>query len=158
MLGLNYLKKLRLKGKTPGLKALEIEEENRWFFNTAFFGLLGIKVFHAPRHDLFLDLQTGRAYNLGNNLSRWLEEETYIQKGWLAGVGVTYEHKLNNYFKFITHLGANWIIQDDTPKTEGTESLFVELHQIAAHIDLGIQVNFGKDVDYETDYEADIDN
>lgn len=159
----NYLQKLRPKADASNLPAFEVATADEWFFNTAWYGLLGLRILHAPDQDFFLDLQAGQNYNQGSDLERRIEKETCIYDGWLFGMGVTHERRLNNYFKWITRLGVDWKIHDDTPEKvkekykDQDEKPFIDLHQIAAHLDMGIQVSFGKnkkEEGYETEHDG----
>lgn len=142
-LEINHLKKLMPKEDADQLSAFDVQLDHEWFYNIAWFGLLGIRM----SQDFFLDLQVGQNYNVGADLQRWIDKQTYIYDGWLFGMGVTHEYKLNNYFKWVTRVGADWKLSDDTPQDIQDGSSSIGLHQISGHLDLGIQFNFGKNVE-----------
>ena len=144
-LEINHLKELAPKEEATNLRVFKVQLGHEWFYNMAWFGLLGFKVIHEPHQDILVDLQVGRNYNLGADLHILSERENYIYDGWLFGAGVAYERKLNNYFRFVTRLSGDWKTHDDTPPdVQGTDA-FITLNQIAVHLELGIHVTFGKD-------------
>ncbi len=147
-LAINQLKELKLREGASNISKLKIVPQ--WFYNMAWFGLLGFKIVHSPRQDLVLDLQIGKNYNLGSDLNTLFRRLRYIYEGWLFGGGVAYERKLNNYFRFLVRLGGDWKKHDDTPKEMSNTDASVILHQTVFHLDLGIQLGFGKDTEEDT--------
>jgi len=144
-LEINHLKELTPKENASSLKPFKVKLDHEWFYNIAWFGLMGFKVIHEPHQDVIVDLQVGRNYNAGATLNHLFGGKGHLYDGWLLGAGVAYERRLNNYFRFLTRLSGDWKIHDDTPSSIADAQASVKLHQVAFHLDLGIQVSFGKD-------------
>ncbi len=146
-LDLNYLKELSPKGSASQLKPFKIQPAHQWFYNIAWFGVLGFKVIHAPHHDVIVDFQLGRNYNAGIAPQGVFNGRGHLYDGWLLGVGMAYERKLNNYFRLLTRLSGDWKLHNDVPSNINDPQVSVKLNQVAVHLDLGIQVSFGKNTE-----------
>ena len=144
-LEINYLKELIPQGDASHLRPFKVQRDHQWFFNMGWFGLVGFKMMHAPHQDIIVDFQFGKNYNVGTTLKNLFGKRNHLYDGYLLGVGVSYERKMNNYFKFLTRLAGDWKVHNDTPPKINDSRSSVELRQIAIHLDLGIQVSFGQD-------------
>jgi hypothetical protein len=143
-LEVNHLKELIPKGDTSYLQPFKIPLDYQWFYNIGWFGLLGFKVIHEPHQDIVVDLQLGRNYNTGATLKNIFGKTGHFYDGWLLGVGVAYERKLSDHFRLLTRVSGDYKIHDDTPSGIGNSRASIKLNQLVLHLDLGIQVSFGK--------------
>lgn len=144
------LTELRPREDARGLKAFKVRSEYEWFYHMAWFGLIGYKMIHEPKQDYVVDIQVGQVFNRGTEIKRVFDgKKHYIYKGWLFSLGINYERKLNNYFRFVGRLAGDLNLSDFTPTGLNDDSAKVALYQTAAHLDLGINFNFGKDPDEE---------
>lgn len=137
----NYLKKLAIKGDTPGIKDYTLQEP--WLSNLKWFGLIGVKIMRKPRQAMILDAQIGKVYDSGSRWKAFWKESKYLYANWYFSIGLGYEKKLNNYFKLMTRLSGDYKRYEDTkPFSSGSA---VTLSQPAIHLAVGLTFNFGKD-------------
>jgi hypothetical protein len=141
---INHLKELVPKEDASYLQPFRIQLDHQWFYNIAWFGLLGFKIIHEPHQDVILDFQLGRNHNTGASLNDLFSKTGYFYDGWLYGAGLAYERKLSDHFRLLTRLSCDYKVHDDTPFGIDDVRTSVKLNQLAWHLDLGIQVSFGK--------------
>lgn len=146
---INHLKELTLEGGASSLKLFNVQPGHEWFYNIAWFGLIGFKVFHEPHQDVIVDFQWGKNYNMGATLKHPFGGQNHLYSGWLLGAGVAYERKLTNHFRLLTRFSGKWKRHDDTPSSINAAGASIKLHQIALHLDLGIQVSLGRDTEVD---------
>ena len=143
---------LQVLKHTGDLNDYEIDPYYAWTWQANWFGLLGYKLLHQPHQNVTVDVQVGPNYSVGydpRELYALLRKGKYLYDGWLVGAGLAYERKLNNYFSYLARLGGDWKTHDDSPAMlKGTDA-GITLNQLTLHIDLGLQVSFGKDKAYE---------
>jgi hypothetical protein len=57
---INHVKELTPKANTFTPKPFNVQLDHEWFYNIAWFVLIGFKVLHEPHQDVAVDLQVGR--------------------------------------------------------------------------------------------------
>ncbi len=145
-LEVNYLKELKPKGDATGkVNTLTIEKKYRWFYNTKWFGLIALQVMHKPSYDIIIDFQAGKTYNAGTHLKAMLIKGKYICQGIFLSAGVAYERKLNDYLRLLSRFSGNFRTYKDGPF--GEQSAFVDLKQLALHLEIGLNLSFGKNTE-----------
>ena len=146
-LEINYLKELEPRKDARNLKTLQVKSEHEWFYNTSWFGMIGLNVMHHAPYDIVIDLQAGKNYNTGTNPINPINKVGYIYNGLLFSLGMAYEQRLNSYFKFLARVGVDMKTHDDTPTpiAEANTKASVRNNQFPVHLEIGIHFNFGKE-------------
>ena len=149
---INHLRKLAPKKGATVLGPFTVQQEHAWFYHMGWFGMAGLKIIHEPHQDVIVDVRIGQNYNAGATPRHLLGKKRYVDQGWLLGVGVAYEHRLNSYFRLLLRLAGDWKRHNGTPPDIHASPPLVKLHPVAVHLDLGVHVSFGKDIEDGTQY------
>ena len=142
---INRLTKLKTDISETKLAEFTVKEEHQWFYNLRWFGLIGFKILHRPKHGVFIDVQVGQNYNLGSDFGGALSDRKYLYRGLLLGTGMAYERKLNDYFKLMVRLSGDLGMHDDDSFIKEGEKASMWHDQLATHLEVGINFNFGRD-------------
>ena len=109
------------------------------FYHLGWFGLVGFKVWRTAPHAVIFDVRIGQSYDFG---ATPLGERLY--DGWHYNIGLGYERKVHGYFKLMTRLAFDW--QSFSEKLD-TPKAVMTMQQPAIHLQLGINLNFGRDTE-----------
>jgi len=142
---LNYVEALKPTQDARAFPTLSVREKERLFYGIEWFGLIGYKFIQRALRDFVLDLRIGQSFNRNSDFQQAWTGRHYIYKGEACSLGVSYERKLNDFFRFVMRFAVDGKRYYLTPMSLDDKKAKVTLYQITPHIDLGINFNFGRD-------------
>jgi heme-degrading monooxygenase HmoA len=146
---IHYVKSIKPAGDATGYANYEVP--NPWSYNAKPFGTLAYKVFQKDKNAVVLDTQVGIVVDLGTSVRK-------NKAGWVrspklyASLGVAHERKINDYFKFFYRLAVDWKKYKDKDFRPSNAS--VDIYQPAVHLEIGAILNFGRDVEDESENDS----
>lgn len=143
---INFLQKLQPTSHKGALG--DFKTSSNQYYSVKYFGLVGYNIIQRPNYAFVFDSQIGEFCNLGEDVSAFFKEHTYLQKSLFFNIGIGYERNITEYSRFLTRL--TYEAKSLKDKFNAHPSGYVKMRQPAIYLQVGIGFNVASCMDLPT--------